>query len=188
MACIKFIRECFQKSLVGHDKVVLSNLRIVEARPGYIKCILPIAAHNLNPMGTTHGGCVMSLVDTVTWLSMATVGLPEVWSVSTNMNCEFVRPLGREGDDLVIEGFTVQQGRRIAFTRVNFTLNGKLCGFGSHTQAVDAHQWTHKFSADGERAIPVEELEGASSGHSAGAASLHVCLVARGEPRGAVFG
>ncbi|BEJ11594.1 hypothetical protein CspHIS471_0200540 [Cutaneotrichosporon sp. HIS471] len=156
MACANFVRECFERSCVGHDKVVLSNLQIVEARPGYVKCILPIKAHNLNTMGTTHGGCIMSLVDTVTWLSMATVGLPEIGSVSTNMSCEFVKPCGREGDELICEGFAVQQGRRLAFTRINFTVNGKLCGFGSHTQAVDAHKWTHKFSADGETLLPVE--------------------------------
>lgn len=50
------------------------------------------------------------LVDTVTWLSMATVGLPEVESVTTNMSCEFVKPFGREGDDLYIEGECIQQG------------------------------------------------------------------------------
>lgn len=48
-------------------------------------------------------------------------------------------------------------GRRLAFTRVNFFVNGKRAGFGSHTQAVSNHVWTHKFSEDGSKLIPVEK-------------------------------
>lgn len=41
---------------------------------------------------------------------MATVGLPEVESVTTNMSAEFAKPFGQLGDDLIIEGECVQQG------------------------------------------------------------------------------
>lgn len=52
----------------------------------------------------------LQLVDTVTWLAMASVGLPEVESVTTNMSAEFAKPFGQLGDDLIIEGECVQQG------------------------------------------------------------------------------
>lgn len=47
-------------------------------------------------------------------------------------------------------------GRRLAFTRVNFFVNGKRCGFGSHTMAVSPHAWTHKFTEDGSKLLPAE--------------------------------
>ena len=51
------------------------------------------------------------MVDSVPWLAMASLGVPDWDSVSTNMSCEFLRPCGRLGDNLYIEGVAVKQGK-----------------------------------------------------------------------------
>ncbi|WOO85819.1 Putative esterase [Vanrija pseudolonga] len=139
-----------------HDTVVLSGLEIVEARPGFVRTRLKVENHHLNNHGTMHGGCVMTLVDSVTWLATVTLGDPVADSVSTNMSAEFLRPCGTLGEYVYAEGEAVQQGRRLAFTRVTFKVNDRITGFGSHTLAVTpSGAAVTKFSADGLTRLPV---------------------------------
>ncbi|KAL1405263.1 hypothetical protein Q8F55_008889 [Vanrija albida] len=156
MACLEHVRKEWAATQTGgHDTVVLSGLEILDARPGFVRTRLKVEARNLNNHGTMHGGCVMSLVDSVTWLAMTTLGDPVVDSVTTNMSAEFLRPCGTQGEYLYAEGEAVQQGRRLAFTRVTFKVGDKITGFGSHTLAVTpSTAVVTRFSADGARRLP----------------------------------
>jgi acyl-coenzyme A thioesterase 13 len=51
------------------------------------------------------------LTDTVTSLTLSTLGIPAPTGVSVNISCEFVRPGGREGDLLKGVGEVVKMGK-----------------------------------------------------------------------------
>lgn len=114
------------------------------------------------PRQTVHGGVILSLADSIGTLVLTASGLPPPTGPSVNVSTEFVRPAGKEGDELVIEGETVKLGKNLANTRIQFwdgTGNDrKLVAFGSHTKAVN-FAWEAaggkliKYSADGEHII-----------------------------------
>jgi acyl-coenzyme A thioesterase PaaI-like protein len=54
---------------------------------------------------------VQQLTDTVTSLTLSTLGIPGPTGVSVNISCEFVRPGGREGDLLTGVGEVVKMGK-----------------------------------------------------------------------------
>ncbi|KAJ9119128.1 hypothetical protein QFC22_003619 [Naganishia vaughanmartiniae] len=114
-------------------------------------------------------------------LALTTSGLPPPTGVSTNIQTEFLRPAGKEGDEFVIEAEVVKlgasafvslrisrlifeaTGKLLATTRINFydsddVSTRKLLAFGSHTKAVNK-AWENaggklvKYSADGETVI-----------------------------------
>lgn len=87
----------------------------------------------------------LQLVDTVTWLAMASVGLPEVESVTTNMSAEFAKPFGQLGDDLIIEGECVQQGES---TWVGLW-DGVGCP-GKNGAAASSHRGAERVAVTGE--------------------------------------
>ena len=115
------------------------------------------------------------LTDTVTSLSLSTMGIPPPTGVSVNISCEFVRPGGREGDELIGIGEVVKLGRSpfhhltrklivlgktMAYTRVSFyTASDKLVAYGSHTKHLGDSRPTTSFSEDGEEEIPSEKAK-----------------------------
>lgn len=52
----------------------------------------------------------IKLTDTVTSLALSTMGIPPPTGASVNISCEFVRPAGREGEDLYSIGEVVKLG------------------------------------------------------------------------------
>ena len=51
------------------------------------------------------------LTDTVTSLAISTMGIPPPTGASINISCEFVRPAGKEGDDLYSVGEVIKLGQ-----------------------------------------------------------------------------
>lgn len=84
------------------------------------------------------------------------------------MSCDFARPCGRVGDEIIMEAEPISSGglslasltpgRTLAFTKITFYVNGKQTNSGNHTMAVLMKpELTHTFSADGSELIPVEK-------------------------------
>jgi len=116
---------------------------------------------------------MIQLTDTVTSLALSTHGIPAPTGVSVNISCEFVRPGGRVGDELIGVGEVVKLGRSIkmhgcmsswlrtgrtmAYTRVSFyDFQDRLVAFGSHTKHMGTAASTCRFSTDGEEEIPMD--------------------------------
>ncbi|KAL7422860.1 hypothetical protein Q5752_002157 [Cryptotrichosporon argae] len=158
MACLKFVRSAWEGTIGkgGHDGNVLSTLKLTHARPGQLKTSLFVEKRHLNNHQTLHGGVLLSLTDTVTSLALSTLGIPPPTGVSVNITCDFVRPAGREGDELVAVGEVSKLGRTITFTRVSFyDAQQQLVAFGSHTKHMGKAVPTTSFSADGETELAV---------------------------------
>ncbi|ODN82895.1 hypothetical protein L202_01152 [Cryptococcus amylolentus CBS 6039] len=165
MACLKFLQNVWQKTLTkgGHDFNVLSSLRVVEARPGYLKGILRIEPKHLNNHNTIHGGAILTLTDTITSLSLSTHGLSAPTGVSVDLNTSFVRPGGTVGDDLICIGIVEQLGRTLAYTRCEFRTppggekGDRLVAYGAQTKFMGGAKAVTKFSKDGETELGLEE-------------------------------
>jgi acyl-coenzyme A thioesterase 13 len=71
------------------------------------------------------------------------------------MSCEFVRPCGRLGDELIMIAEPAKIGRRLAFLRITFYQKGEVCAYGSQTVAItpDSPPMTHRFTPDGVRLV-----------------------------------
>ncbi|WVF68223.1 hypothetical protein IAT40_002988 [Kwoniella sp. CBS 6097] len=183
MACLKFLQKCWSTTLSkgGHDSNVLSSLRLVEARPNYLKGIFKIESKHLNNHGTLHGGVILSLTDTMTSLALSTRGIPAPTGVSINISTEFVRPAGGTGDDLICIGTVEQLGRTLGYTRCEFRTRteasapspsneadekneGKLVAYGSQTKFMGSFKPITSFSKDGVDEIPLEGTGRTSNG------------------------
>ncbi|KAK4685818.1 acyl-coenzyme A thioesterase 13, partial [Tremellales sp. Uapishka_1] len=176
-ACLKFLQSeaspYARPQLMpssGHDHNVLSSLKVVKATPGHLRTSLIIEKRHLNNHKTIHGGVLLGvsieavpqavvadaeqLTDTVTSLAVSTLGITAPTGVSVNISCEFVRPGGREGDELIGIGEVIKIGV-VSF----FDAADKLVAFGSHTKHVGNSKATTSFSEDGEREIPLKEAK-----------------------------
>ncbi|KAJ6613313.1 HotDog domain-containing protein [Mycena sp. CBHHK59/15] len=163
-ACMRFTRRVW-KSFVenkGHDAQCFPNLQIHHAAPGVVTASLKIEPHNLNRVGTVHGGLIMSLTDTLGSLAVATKG-QFMTGVSTDIGTSFCRPSGRAGDTLHAKANLIGMGKSLAYTRVEFTNPaGVLLAYGHHTKYVgksSVHPKNVTFSEDGEVVIEGEDLD-----------------------------
>lgn len=161
-ACLHFTRRVWKSFLdnAGHDARCFPSLQVRKATPGLVECSLKIESYNLNRNKTTHGGLLLSLVDTVGSLAVASKG-HFITGVSTDISGSFLKPGGTVGETLCIKGKVVGFGRTLAYTRIEVeNSNGKLVAYGSHTKYIanvmgDAANV--KFSDDGEEMIEGRE-------------------------------
>ncbi|WVO20448.1 uncharacterized protein IAS62_001745 [Cryptococcus decagattii] len=147
MACLKFVQNVWRKTLSkgGHDANVLSSLRLLEARPGYIKGALKINAKHLNNHSTIHGGVILTLTDTITSLSLSTHGL----LAPTGVSVDIMEQLGRTLAYTRCEFYTPPGGER----------GNKLVAYGTQTKFMGVAKPVTKFSADGETESSLENTE-----------------------------
>ncbi|KAF8333552.1 Thioesterase/thiol ester dehydrase-isomerase [Cantharellus anzutake] len=127
-ACLRFTQRVWKSFLenCGHDARCFPNLQIQRAVPGTIECTLQ----------TVHGGLILSLVDTVGSLAVASKG-HFMTGVSVDINGSFLRPAGIAGDTLHVRGRVVGFGKTLAYTRIDVEDSaGKLVAYGSHTKYI----------------------------------------------------
>ncbi|KAF9517270.1 hypothetical protein BS47DRAFT_1371474 [Hydnum rufescens UP504] len=168
-ACLRFSKRVWMSFADngGHDARCIPNLQIHRAVPGIIECSLQIKDYNCQAapfsifcLETVHGGLLLSLVDTVGSLAVATRGL-FMTGVSTDISGTFLRPAGSVGQLLFAKGSVVGLGKTLAYTRIEFTDEaGKLVAFGSHTKFIAStlnHEKNLTFSADGETVVGGKE-------------------------------
>lgn len=103
--CFRFVERVTRAFLTsgGHDTTTLSSLRITAARPGSIEAKLVVGPHNLNRLGSVHGGLLCTIVDTMGSLALSSKGL-YFTGVSTDIHTTFARAAGKAGDELVLRG------------------------------------------------------------------------------------
>lgn len=108
--CTAFVRQIRRDFMDkrGHDYTTLSSLRIEHAKPGRVTAHLDVSEHNLNRMGTAHGGLLCTLVDTMGSLAVASKGY-HMTGVSTDIHTTFCAPAPL-GKKLVIDGELISIG------------------------------------------------------------------------------
>ncbi|UZJ56818.1 hypothetical protein CBS101457_006138 [Exobasidium rhododendri] len=105
--------------------------------PGHVEGEFTIGRHNLNRLGTLHGGLICSLVDTMGSLALASKGLYST-GVSTDIHTTFVKAAGGDGDLVKVEGKVISVGKTLATTRIELRhpVTDAILAYGSHTKFV----------------------------------------------------
>src|SRR3954462_11494583 len=89
--------------LAGHLGITLEQVR-----PGYARAAMTVGPHQLNSVGTAHGGATMALLDVV---HAAVSNSHGTVAVAQDVHTEFLSP-GAAGDRLVAEGVELHRSRR----------------------------------------------------------------------------
>lgn len=138
-ACLRFVqRICLGfQTTSGHDAATLPQLQIHRASPGRIWGTLKVGMHNLNRLGTLHGGCIATLADTMGSLAIASNGLYST-GVSTDIHTTYVQSAGRNGDIIKVSAQVINMGKTLAFTRmeIRHPVTNALLAYGSHTKFI----------------------------------------------------
>ncbi|CAO1625785.1 unnamed protein product [Parajaminaea phylloscopi] len=163
--CFRFVERVTRAFLVagGHDTTTLSSLRITAARPGNIEAKLTVGKHNLNRLGSVHGGLLCTIVDTMGSLALSSKGLYST-GVSTDIHTTFARAAGKAGDELLLKGEVTTLGRTLATTRVEVRhpVSDALLAFGSHTKFVGkayGHEENVEFDDEGTQVVKGKQPE-----------------------------
>lgn len=110
--CFHFTNRVISAFLTagGHDtSTFLPSFTLLSARPGLFLASLPIQKHNLNRLGSAHGGFVCTLMDTCGSLALATKGMYST-GVSLDISTTFAKAAGGEGDEILVRGEVVTMG------------------------------------------------------------------------------
>lgn len=113
-ACHRFVQRVTNAFLSagGHDSSCLaqSSVRLIHAKPGLVRLGLTIGKHNVNRLGSLHGGLICTLTDTMGSLALASRGLYST-GVSTDISTTFVKAAGVVGDEVHAEGRVISLGK-----------------------------------------------------------------------------
>jgi len=161
-ASTKFVQHVWKAFLEnkGHDYQCFPNMKIVSARPGYVRASYKIEPYNVNRLKSLHGGLVCSLVDTMGSLALSSRGM-FMTGVSTDMHITFLRPSGGIGDSLDIESHLMSMGKTLAFTKINLLHpeTGNLLATGTHTKFIKTALTSPgnvKFDSTGDKVVEGE--------------------------------
>ncbi|PBK95980.1 Thioesterase/thiol ester dehydrase-isomerase [Armillaria gallica] len=154
-ARLRFTRRVWKSFVVnkGHDAQCFPNLVVEQAKPGVVQASLKIEPYNINRVGVTHGGLIMSLTDTMGALTPLT----GMTGVSTDISASSVRPAGRPGDIVYDTSHLTGMGKSLAYMRTEFkNATGDLVAYGYNTKYIGkalVHENNVKLSEDGETVL-----------------------------------
>ncbi len=116
------------------------SFRLVEVGDGYAVFEGETGPHLLNPLGTVHGGWVLTLIDSATGCAAHSL-LPAGFGITTiETKANFTRPIYQDTGRVRAEARVVVRGRQIitAESRV-VDANGRVLAHGSSTVMVVAN-------------------------------------------------
>jgi acyl-coenzyme A thioesterase 13 len=102
-----------------YDTLALDGLKVMHVSPGRLLASFPVSQRVTNRYNTLHGGCIATLVDTVSTAALITAS--DQTGVSISLSCTYLSPapLGRA---LLIDARLVKKGRSIATMHVDLRL------------------------------------------------------------------
>lgn len=76
-ASTAFTKKVWQAFLShkGHDANAFGHMEILSATPGVVQARMVVKDHQVNRLGSLHGGCTSSLVDTMGSLALSSKGV-----------------------------------------------------------------------------------------------------------------
>lgn len=121
-------------SLPPPPALTLLGMRMAEAEHGRVVMTLTPTAHHNNPMGTTHGGILATLLDSVMGCAVhSTLPVGRVYT-TLEIKVNYLRAAGPASGELRGEGKVVHAGRRSAVAEGRITdTAGKLVATASTT-------------------------------------------------------
>mmetsp|Transcript_38618 Transcript_38618/g.85934 ORF Transcript_38618/g.85934 Transcript_38618/m.85934 type:complete len:189 (+) Transcript_38618:109-675(+) len=133
---------------VNFDTTALSGLVVTSSERGRIVCKFPVTQKVSNRYGTLHGGCIATLVDTVSTAALVTVS--DQTGVSVNLATTYLLPVPC-GVEVVVDARVVRSGKTLATIQVDIKLpDGRVAATGMHTKFLSVGDpWWGSTSAAG---------------------------------------
>mmetsp|Transcript_1192 Transcript_1192/g.3372 ORF Transcript_1192/g.3372 Transcript_1192/m.3372 type:complete len:165 (+) Transcript_1192:188-682(+) len=146
------VSEAEAQPAKSFDSLALRGIKIVEATPGRCICSFKAEPERLNRYGTLHGGCIATLVDSVSTVALVTE-INES-GVSVNLAVTYMKPVPG-GADVTVDAQVVRTGRQLATIQVDILVQGSLCARGVHTKFLPG---TGLPGLDGKSQLPRSKL------------------------------
>jgi uncharacterized protein (TIGR00369 family) len=105
-----FVERHFPQAGFGRGQFVLEALE----ESGTCRVRMPYAPEWLRPGPTMSGPAIMYLADIAAWISVLKVVGPQPAAVTSNLNCTFLRAVGR--NDMICETRVLKAGRKLVAT------------------------------------------------------------------------
>ncbi len=114
----------------------LLGIKLLEAKKGYAKMVIPITDKLFQAWGRVHGGVTASLIDSAVAASLICSLSAEETSTTIEMKINYLAPVMSDGK-LFAESNIIKHGKTIAVGTVNVTDNkGKLIAIGTATYMI----------------------------------------------------
>ncbi|EPS28141.1 hypothetical protein POX_e07114 [Penicillium oxalicum] len=141
----EFVYECCDGVGSGENWDVCasdSNLRFESATrgpPAKVSFLINVTPEMSNALGTLHGGCAATLIDTLSTIILRGVSEPGKFTmggVSRNLNVTWLRPVPT-GTEIRVVCEVIHVGKRLALLRAEIQRanTGDVCVVGEHGKA-----------------------------------------------------
>ncbi len=113
------------------------GFRLVEVAPGRAVFEGLPGPHLLNPLGSVHGGCALTLIDSAAGCAVHTELAPGFGYTTVETKVNFTRPIAPDGGAVRCEGRVISRGRQIATAEARLlSAEGKLLAHGTSTLII----------------------------------------------------
>ncbi|KAK5649997.1 hypothetical protein RI129_001026 [Pyrocoelia pectoralis] len=129
-----FINYLINKNAAHNLKSI--KLNITKAENGVCIAELKVEKEHTNGMGGLHGGCIATIVDSLTSYALFTHKAAEgVLSVSVDIHVSYLKG-AKCGDEILIKAEAIKCGKSVGFTECILTnkATGDIIAKGSHTK------------------------------------------------------
>ena len=113
------------------------GFRLVEVAPGRAVFEGLPGPHLLTPLGSVHGGCALTLIDSAAGCAVHTELAPGIGYTTVETKVNFTRPIAPDGGTIRCEGRVVTRGRQIATAEARLlSAEGKILAHGTSTLII----------------------------------------------------
>lgn len=138
---VDVIRAIFDGRLPAPGAAVTLGMDGVSADAGRVVFALDPGPEHGNPMGTTHGGVLATLLDSAMTCAVQSLLPAGVWATTLELSVRFLKPMPPGAGRVEAEGIAVQVGGRVGTAEGRVTgSDGTLYATGSTTCLVLAER------------------------------------------------